>query len=615
VTAKWKSQTFDAEGSTTAPGILRQLGRPSLDEFTILVREAAQNSWDARRDDSDVDFAVHLDRLGDRATKWKSLLCPGPDEESIPGFESGFDSDSWFVVVSDRGTHGLGGPVRATERPATTEKNDFVQFLRNVGEPRDSALGGGTYGFGKGIFYRTSRVRTIVADSRIIRNGVLERRIMGAALGNDYYDSDDVRFTGRHWWGKLNDGIVDPLVGQEAEDVARTLGLPNFEDSQTGSNIVVLAADLGLVGGESDGALAEPEALGAHLASAMLWNLWPKFRSVAPEGQFGMNFAVSVQGSAIDIPSPLEVAALRPFVKSFVALGGSKVRAHRRSADPKIEVGELVVTESVAPMTEGSVTQSARPFETAPHHVALMRQAGLVVDYLAGPPHPDATFCYGGVFQSSELADEYFAAAEPPTHDGWNPEGLPRDARLVVQGALRFVRGDLVGRFASRLDVSTKGGARGLGHGSRRLASLVAGIRATGADPVGSDVQPGGPGTGGAGARTDVRMVGDPWVESSDGGLLVFARIRIEDPEGVTSVRAWLDVVLDGGSREGAPPRGATTPRVLRWVPADGTNRSHEGEVVNGLDGVQDWLVIAEFSDDAVTRFSFAAERAVPGGA
>ncbi|WP_173041125.1 hypothetical protein [Phytohabitans flavus] len=44
--------------------------------------------------------------------------------------------------MSDRGTVGLGGPLRAGQRPSDSERPDFVQFIRNVGEPSDHEFGG-----------------------------------------------------------------------------------------------------------------------------------------------------------------------------------------------------------------------------------------------------------------------------------------------------------------------------------------------------------------------------------------------------------------------------------------------------------------------------------------
>lgn len=625
---QWKSQHFVAEGSSTASGILRQLGRPSLDEFTILVREAAQNSWDARRGDCDVDFSIRLERLGDRTSQWRKLLLPGPAAQSIPDFGNALTPESWHLVVSDRGTHGLGGPVRATSRPAEGERNDFVQFLRNVGEPRDNELGGGTYGFGKGIFYRTSSVRSIIADSRTIGDDGYERRMMGAALGDDFWTIDNTRFTGRHWWGSVKaDGVVDPLTGADADDAANLLGLPGFEPDQTGTTVVVLGADLGLAWDECDSGFADPQALGIHLASAMLWNLWPRFRSTTPVAESAMRFSVSVDGREISIPAPQDVATLRPFVDAHRSLGkSSRSRSYRRTAAPKIHVGDLAVENGIAPQEETLLVQSARPFMGAAHHVARMRQAGLVVDYFEGPVHPDPLFIYGGVFRATPEADKYFAASEPPTHDRWNPEGLDASSRAVVEGARRWTRDYLNKRFPA-VTASAGSSATGLGQGSRRLSALVAAVSATGTDPAsdlgpttGGDGGSGGPGGGafgsggngespGAnGAKVSVHLIGDPWVSNYEGSLAAFARVRVTRPEMVASIRATLDVVLDGGSREGQPPAGAFTPQVIGWMGPDAASLVCQGETLTDIGGAEDWVVLAQFSDASLTRFRLELE-------
>lgn len=611
--AAWKSQRFDAEGSTTASGILRQLGRPSIDEFTILIREAAQNSWDARRGDSDVHFAVRVERLGDRAATWRELLLPGPPAHSIEGFEDALRPDSCILVVSDRGTQGLSGPVRATERPAPGERNDFVQFLRNVGEPRDTELGGGTYGFGKGIFYRTSAVRTILADSRIKRGDSFEERLMGAALGSDYYDAVDKRFTGRHWWGNITEDIVDPITGFAGAEIAAALGLPAFDADQTGTNIVILGADLALVAEHGSPGFTDTETLGGHLASAMLWNLWPKFRATSPQAEHAMTFSVHVDGTELAIPSPLEVPALKPFVQAFHSLSGGSMRSYQRSTPPRINCGDIAVGVALAPASEPAVVHSARPFDGAPRHVARMRQAGLIVDYVEGPSHPDALFCYGGVFRSSVAADSYFAEAEPPTHDRWNPEGLGREARLVVQGAIRFIREDLTRRFGTQATTSGAHSSNGLGNGSRRLSGLVAGVHATGADPVGSGSRSGGPRIGGTSEIVPAQLIGDPWVAPYGEALAIFSKVRVEVPAALMSIRACLDVVLDGGAREAEPPPGVSRPRVIRWLAANTRGVVRDGDVLEDFAGLQDWIVVAEFIDDAVTRLRIELVRPSDG--
>lgn len=603
----WKSQAWNAEGSTDASGILNQLGRPDLDEFTVLVREAAQNSWDARRGDRDVDFTIRVERLGGRAEAWRRRLLPGPAEESVRGFALGLTADSWCLTVSDRGTHGLGGPLRATERPAPGERNDFVQFMRNVGEPRDHDLGGGTYGFGKGIFYRTSRVKTVLADSRVETSAGagFERRVMGAALGEPFWPNSGTRFTGRHWWGRIVDDVIDPVTGSDAEAIAADLGLPGYEGDATGTNIVVVGADLGLLADDPDGSVTA-SGLAEHMASAILWNLWPKFRSVAEPATTAMTFSVVLEGEQIPIPSPDEVQVLKPFVQAFKAIG-SPDKSYRRASRPKIHAGDLAVRVAPVGAVEGVAVTAARPFAGVPHHVARMRQAGLVVDYFPGPVCADPVVGYGGVFMATAASDTNFAKSEPPTHDRWSPEGLDAESKAVVQGAQRWLREQLSKQFGTASGQASGKTTQGMGQGSRRLAGLVAGVSSTGADPRGNGGGGGGSG-GGARRKPGARIIGDPQLATSGEVLGVRADVAIDEAASVDSVTAHLDVVVDGGKRETNAPAGANAPRVLGWAATGDPSVIRKGPRLTDLVGIDRWTVFAQFTDSAVTRFRLEVE-------
>src|SRR5688500_4546879 len=80
--SQWWSQPYEPEGSAAAEGIVKQLGQPRLDPLTVLVREAAQNSWDARRPGERLVFRMELRRLGLAAPAWRRVLLPGPAPES-----------------------------------------------------------------------------------------------------------------------------------------------------------------------------------------------------------------------------------------------------------------------------------------------------------------------------------------------------------------------------------------------------------------------------------------------------------------------------------------------------------------------------------------------------
>ncbi len=277
-TAAWHSQMFPPEGASAAEGIRNQLGRPELDLLTILVRESAQNSWDARTGDTAVDYHLDLRVVSPaHAPAWRELLTRNiPAHEHLPLRQSISSPVIRVLTVSDRGTTGLGGPTRADN--AVVENHDFVSFIRNIGEPRDTELGGGTYGFGKGIFYLLSRPGTVLVHTRCRVPGGFETRLMGCALWKSYAEGVGLsgrRYTGRHWWGApSSDGVVEPLIGAEADIAAERLGLRGFGQEETGTTVVVIDPDLGE---------REIQDAGAYLAETIAWNLWPKMLTDSAE--------------------------------------------------------------------------------------------------------------------------------------------------------------------------------------------------------------------------------------------------------------------------------------------------------------------------------------------
>ncbi|GAA0403519.1 hypothetical protein GCM10009541_53360 [Micromonospora gifhornensis] len=608
--AQWWSQPFAPEGSAAAEGIVKQLGRPSLDPLTVLVREAAQNSWDARLPDGVVEFGVDLRVLGEKVGAWRNLLLPGPLTESNLNLDEALRPETVVLVISDRNTVGLGGPLRAGERASDDETPDFVQFLRNVGEPSDHQFGGGTYGFGKGIFYRLSRVGTILVDTNTAAGGPAGRRVMGAALGHSWYHKDR-RFTGRHWWGQVAaDDVPDPLLTGEADAVAEALGLPGFADGRTGTDIVVLAAGLGAAGSEPDSRERTPAEAATFITSSILWNLWPKM--IPDERGRQMRFVVGVDGSSVAVPAPDTVDDLAPFVEALRDVRAGRGTGYSRTVPPKYAGSFAMAVGAAADSSRRLSVTAARPFEGPSHHVARMRIAELVVDYMPGPVHPDARLSYGAVFKASEEADALFAHAEPPTHDDWISKGLSGSARGVVLGARTFVQKQL----DEKLGLGPQaGGSGGLGELSALLASIVParldfGHESEESDRGGSSSS--GEGTGRSGGSFGgvpsrpggkARLTGTPSLRIHQGNPYLVAPVRVPADSRVRVVSADVEVVVEGGGRESEPPLGAVVPQVMQWQSANGdvVVQGRSIQVPPGEDS--DWYVYATYLPDAVVRF------------
>lgn len=603
MTPTWWSQPFAPEGSAAAEGIVKQLGRPSLDPLTVLIREAAQNSWDARLGHTSVRFGLSLRRLGDAAETWRRQLLPPPDPRADITLTDALSPDSLVLVVSDRDTVGLGGPLRAGHRPPAGERPDFVQFMRNIGEPNDNQFGGGTYGFGKGIYYRVSQISTILVDTRNRESGPTARRLMGSSLGPSWFDADDRRYTGRHWWGSVIDDVPDPLLGDHAAAVAEQLGLPGFRDEHTGTDVVVLAPDLGSTGGADPRPRTPAEAV-TFLASSLLWHLWPKM--VPDQDGRHMGFTVDVDGEPVRVPDPADAPVLQPFVRALQRVRERDAAEFRRTVSPRHAGSFALEPEAADTGPTDPLIDAAQPFSGPSRHVARMRTAELVVDYLEGVPHPNPFLCYGAVFKATEDADEHFAAAEPPTHDSWVETGLTGTTRGVVQHARRFVHKQIESAFAPA--VPTAGDTTtSLGELSARLAGLVPPSlpHLDGGNGNEGGSAGGRGGAAGSGGRAGApRLLGDPVLQMHDVGPVLRARVLIRASDTERGVAAEVHVIVDGGGREQTPPIGAITPSVLGWSPVTGGAEPVAGPVLRIPPGPDvEWWVSANHVPDAVVAF------------
>ncbi|MEU7950875.1 hypothetical protein AB0B62_06775 [Micromonospora chalcea] len=612
MSGRWWSQPFAPEGSAAAEGIVKQLGRPALDPLTVLVREAAQNSWDARLPDAAVEFGIDVRMLGDNVEAWRKLLLPGPDAESALDLDSALRADAAVLVVSDRNTRGLGGPLRAGKRACDGTTPDFVQFIRNVGEPSDHQFGGGTYGFGKGIFYRLSGVGAILVDTSTAEGGPTGRRLMGAALGHSWYQKDR-RFTGRHWWGQVaTDDVPDPLLNRDADAAAEALGLPGFADGRTGTDIVILVANLGLAGPEPDARERTPAEAATFITSSILWNLWPKM--VPDERGSRMRFAVGVDGSSVPVPAPDTIDDLVPFVEALRDVRAGRGAAYSRTVPPK-HAGSFAMALGAADGSRRLSVTAARPFDGPSHHVARMRVAELVVDYMPGPPHPDSRLSYGGVFKASEDADELFAQSEPPTHDDWIPKGLSGSARGVVVGARTFVNKQLDDKLGLGPQAGGSGG-QGLGELSAMLAGIVPArfdtVQDAGGHASGGRSRPdGGRGSSSGGGFSGAtrpqrggkaRLTGTPSLRIHQGYPYLVAQVKIPADSQTRIVTADVEVVVEGGGRESEPPLGAALPQIMQWQSANG-DVIQGGSIQVPPDEESDWYVYSTYLPDAVVRF------------
>jgi hypothetical protein len=574
------SEPVRALGGMGGRGAKRVLGAPNLSVLETVVREAVQNSWDARDRNGPVTFGIAGYTLNrSQRSALVTALAQGINQEPpvlmLPPATAPLDA----IVIYDRGTTGLGG--EPTADAADGRDGDFARFVFSIGETKPQpgiTSAGGTYGFGRSAFLEASAVGTILVHTVCSKaDGALESRFIGMNWGAAYRRArTSRRFTGRHWWGKADGEGVLPLTGRAADQLADALGMPMPEPGERGTTILVVQpkwAELNGVGDESDGE-GDPdlEILRDHarrrISQSLLWYVWPRIRD--------RSLAVFMHwfGDDMELPDPADHPRLKLFVKALDL--AQRVREPRQfehavgidCRKPIKPLGNLGVVKRIHRSSD--VDDDYLPASEPLHHVALMRDTRLVVQYLECAPPADR-WEYAGAFVTDPEVDPIFASSEPPTHDYWSKERLAeRNHKVFVNVALKRIAAE-AREFAIPGALMAEGATVGLGPLSDELGTLLADTSDTStrvrrpASKKRNGQRPEGGGGGGSLPSGVQIVLGQPERREEAYGHLLRVPFEISGGERPVTVEARAIVIVDGGGTEDEPPTGSLVPEIVGW--------------------------------------------------
>lgn len=566
------SEPFATTGNITGEGFRRLLGRPALGLLQTVIREALQNSMDATLPDHGPRVLLRSRKLigSELQTLRDLVLSEIPADTGAAGLRAELSKESFEVFeIADFRTSGLAGPTRADLVSDGPEDPDFVNFMRNVGAARDTHQGGGTYGYGKTSLYALSQHSTIIVDTQTTCNGEAVRRLMGCRLGGTFDAIEgDVRkrFTGRHWWGRL-DGTsgVEPVVGDEAVQMAGAIGLPERSDVETGTTIMIVSPRLD-EGDDEDKRLP----IGPHLLETVLWNFWPRMCRDTPATR-RLRLSIEVDGHEVIVPDPEDYPPLDHFARALadVRSGGGQAVSSQR---PAMNLGRLSLQKGLRSDRSPSALRTDSPFPKQSSHIALMRPVELVVKYIEGEAFSDARFEWGGVFVCSddEEVEAAFADAEPPAHDDWIPDNLPKGrAKTFVNVGLKRIN-EVARTFANPLSASGRSDDEGPSLAS--TATLMGKLLETGS-AKGPGRKSGG-GGGGTSKRTRVSAARFSRLEIDDGQKIAVFEADLANDGKVPDLilKATPHLVMDGGMASTDDVDIAFTGRVLDLTLENSTN-------------------------------------------
>lgn len=588
--ADYHAERIGDYGNITGSGLGNLMGAPEIGPIELLVREAVQNSWDARlKASTEIDFGVeHRLLKGKPLDALQHLLFRAHPPQLLDMVTA---PELSVMIVSDRKTRGLAGPVRPTEE--TDNHRDFINFVYMIGETKpvrdhDGVVSGGTYGYGRSSFFRASNQSTIIVHTRAKTGRGPESRLIAISWLGKYSGNDGEMYTGRHWWGRKYDNWVGPVTGEAADSIARSIGMPSFDGAETGTTIMVLDPAISI---EDEN--EHTSGTGDRVVSSILWNCWPRMLAG------GINFRVTWNGQPVVVPDPRSHPRLKAFTKAFDVLegkreGSSLARAYPiQSRSPKQHLGDLGIARvpfipSTNNLDAGAPVSSDEPLR----HIALMRNTMLVLKYLRATASPLDREQYAGLFVTDSTVDDVFARAEPPSHDDWVKERLEtRNERIFVNVALRRIQEktkDFVAPAVTGFD--SPGDTRSFARLADELGSLLPGLEETaepGKSPPPSKKDHGGNGQKGTGARGNPGSRGggntssgrskpraeleQPTRQFVDGHIKLDIPFTIDHRGNNNGSRVTVAIAVQtaGGGYEGSPPDDAVEPEVTQWTIGD----------------------------------------------
>ncbi len=587
-TLQWFPKRF-SPGDMDASGGDRLLGKTELSRLAVLIRETAQNSWDARNDHGRPLFGVSLRRTDYRLRDDLADLLSEGRHGDLASMRR--HANFRLLEIYDRGTRGLDGPADLS--PAGRGRSArFQDLILKFGVSHNNGTTGGTYGFGKTAAFAYSGIGTVIYWTRC-RNpeGEIEDRLIVSAFG-DSYQEKGVQFTGRHWWGRLSDDgeSVLPIVGEDASELGARLFERGFEPGETGTSLLILDP---LIADEEDSedTTAEPlhrlrsdatemeQDFERRARQAIRANLWPKMITAPGEEAPPMALELSVNTRYVDLGAG-EGGALHLWGSGLNAIRAAR-SGSREVTTPQgvpVEVIEILRNRKVIghlalvrripaaePFLAFDDLDPAREDESRMLRIALMRgQAELVVttvDWVQreAPAGTD----WLAVFKSSDDFDEHYAEAEPPAHDNWVTEGSSSESSKIIRHTKTRVRQRITEKIHPEVEAPGPSSTvipRSTGALSRRLGAIL-----PGPSPQVQD----GADRGGTGRRRAARRprwtveAGAPRLvrTAADGMQEQEVRFVVTGDAPVGRVRLSVSLLGDEGLHEPVPPKDLS----IRW--------------------------------------------------
>lgn len=232
---------------------LAALDGTELPHADLVIREALQNSYDARKEaDVPVDFRIKGKYLSEENKKFIERIMPVAESQAARNLVNELNRrDIFCLQIRDTGTIGLNGPYQDDDEKdfAKLAKEDQVwnykDFVWGLGGDKESTKGG-SFGVGKTSLFLVSRIKTICIYSRTRFKGRLQSRFIIKSFYPYDFKEEKAR---QYWFSCERDSDPSrkyttplPFLDEDADDLACSFGMDRFSEEETGTCSFILDA-------------------------------------------------------------------------------------------------------------------------------------------------------------------------------------------------------------------------------------------------------------------------------------------------------------------------------------------------------------------------------------
>lgn len=435
--AKWHFELKPHSGGATADAFRNTLSGQGIPKADLFIREAVQNSVDAALDPSatvririserelcGTELASFLEGLqltsGQGPGARQNLLSTDDSRRSVA---DEIDGGLKILTIEDFNTKGLTGRVVPGPDDPEDRFRKLCLELGSTAPPTQDR--GGTYGFGKSVYWVTSSMWTAVLYSRFTPPfGKSDSRLFGVSWFRSHTfpeQSDRVedQFTGRAFFGTGEEGAPYPVTGDAAHRLARELGFRPRECDETGVSIAILGCDM--------------SPLELREGVEKWW--WPRLLNGRLEVE------IEDRSGTVHLPQPRSRDALGRYVRAWDLLHG-RVSPGENDGVPNPLSYKSVPLGRYAITADGADQESAYPDAEGADRLlnAMIRSPGMVVEYRRGPHRSAGHPMCAGVFIADRNMDVELAKSEPPAHNRWDFDSTRQERPLDDEARDRIKR-------------------------------------------------------------------------------------------------------------------------------------------------------------------------------